>query len=90
MKKRDNERVHELNVLLSPQAQARLATQYATYTHQAAALERAGLFEDAAALWHAGRACALAESARFWCETRETLCLRSQRRVCAQLPRRPL
>ncbi|MEL5558976.1 ANR family transcriptional regulator [Serratia ureilytica] len=85
MKQRDDELISAPDVLLSPAAQERLAVRYATYTQQAAALERAGLFEDAAALWHAGRAYAPAEAARLWCETRETLC---RHRAYAPLPPR--
>ncbi|HFI5337043.1 TPA: ANR family transcriptional regulator [Serratia liquefaciens] len=84
MRKRDDKRMRVPEVWLSPQAQEQLAAQYAQLTHQAAALERAGLFGDAAALWHAGRECALAAPARFWCETREAVCLHHQRRACVQ------
>ncbi|AGE16438.1 ANR family transcriptional regulator [Serratia marcescens] len=58
----------ELHVMSTPVERLRATLQ------KAAALERAGCFEDAAACWLAGFELARQGNERHWCEVRALLC----------------
>lgn len=50
---------------------------YRQLSAAAAALERAGIYPDAAEQWRQAGALAPGERSRFWCEVREARCLRA-------------
>ncbi|MBH2767769.1 ANR family transcriptional regulator [Serratia marcescens] len=58
----------ELPLMSTPGERLRVTLQ------QAAALERAGCFDDAAAFWLAGLELARYGNERHWCEVRALLC----------------